>query len=193
MDAGHDLFRGSLNKHSPSSQMSSTNAPACPCPSHYPDWHEKDIDLSGKPAHILPMPTLFHMPLSYDMYAQKQQKDIDLLELQEQWPGLVLTRTGFFRGSLIRVLTSGESPSRFIRYLEQDFKLRGFLHQGGIGTIKDSTRRLQNSLFDMGRMPKELYLCYLTCQLCNEQKGGDKILLLRRWKESPTLAKRLSK
>jgi hypothetical protein len=46
-------------------------------------------------------------------------------------------------------------------------------------------------LFDMGRMPKELYLCYLTCPVCSEEKGGDKILLLRRWQASATLSKRI--
>jgi hypothetical protein len=169
------------------------NAPSCLCPSHYPDWHEKDIDLSGKPTHTLPMPTLFHMPLSYDTYVQKQQRDIELLELQEQWPGLVLARSGFFRGALIRVLTNSDSPARFIQRLDPDFKLYGILHNGGIGTVKQSTSLLQARLFDMGRMPKELYLCYLTCPICAEAKGGDKILVLRRWKESPALARRLAK
>jgi hypothetical protein len=131
--------------------------------------------------------------MSYDTYAQRQQQDIERLELHEQWPGLVLTKTGFLKGQLIRLLTSGESPSRYIRFLELDFKLHGYLHPGGIGTIKQSVRALQNRLFDLGRMPKELYLCYLTCPLCADQKGGDKILLLRRWKASPTLAKRLDR
>ena len=169
------------------------NQSPCLCPASYPDWHLQDVDLGGQATHSLPMPTFFNMPLSYDAYVQRQQQDIEQLELQEQWPGLVLTRTGFIRGVLIRLLTNGDSPSRFVHYLESDFKLHGLLHPGGIGTIKDSLRALQNRLFDMGRMPKEVYLCYLTCPLCSERKGGDKILLLRRWKESPTLAKRLKK
>jgi hypothetical protein len=167
--------------------------PACLCPGNYPDWHEKDVDLSGQPTHTLPMPTFLHMPMSYDTYLQKQQNEIEHLELQEKWPQLVMTKTGFMRGALIRILKSGDSPSRFIQFLESDFKLHGLLHHGGIGTIKQSMRALQNRLFDMGRMPKEVYLCYLTCPICSERKGGDKILLLRRWKESPTLAKRLKK
>jgi hypothetical protein len=77
--------------------------------------------------------------------------------------------------------------------LEADFKVRGFLHPGGIGTLKKSLRQLQNTLFDMGRMPKELYLCYLTCPVCSDSKGGEKILLLRRWRQSPTLEKRVKK
>lgn len=169
------------------------NAPACLCPGSYPDWHEKDVDLGGQPTHTLPMPTFMHMPLSYDTHVQKQQQDIEQLELQEQWPGLALTQTGLLRGALIRLLKSGDSPSRFIHFLENDFKLHGLLHHGGIGTIKQSMRALQNRLFDMGRMPKEVYLCYLTCPICAERKGGDKILLLRRWKASPTLAKRVKK
>lgn len=169
------------------------NESTCSCPDSYPDWHEQDTDLSGKPTHTLPMPTFFHMPMSYDTYLQKQQQDIEHLELEEEWPGLVLTKTGFMRGAIVRILKSGDSPSRFIQHLDPDFQVRGFLHPGGIGTIKESMRKLQNSLFDMGRMPKELYLCYLTCPICSEKKGGDKILLLRRWKESPTLAKRLNK
>ncbi|HEY5601877.1 MAG TPA: hydrolase [Gammaproteobacteria bacterium] len=163
----------------------------CACPNRYPQWHEQDIDLSGKPVHALKIPSFLYMPLSYEMYVQKQRNDIKQLELEEEWPGFVLTRTGFLRGELISLLTSGDSPSRFVRTLEGIFQLRGYLHNGGIGTVKQSIRTLQMQLFDLGRMPRELYLCYLTCPVCSGQKGGDKILLLRRWKESPTLAKRI--
>ncbi len=163
----------------------------CPCPSSYPHWHEKDIDLGGQPVHALKIPSFLYMPLSYDLYVQKQATDIKQLELEEQWPGFVLTRTGLLRGEIIRLLKSGESPSRFVRSLNASFKVRGFLHNGGIGNIKESTRQLQMQLFDLGRMPKDLYLCYLTCPVCNEEKGGDKILLLRRWQESATLSKRI--
>jgi hypothetical protein len=51
--------------------------------------------------------------------------------------------------------------------------------------------QLQAKLFDIGKMPKELYICHLTCLRCADERGGDKILLLRRWVESPTLKKRL--
>ncbi len=163
----------------------------CPCPTRYPQWHEQDVDLSGQPVHRLPIPSFLYMPISYDMYAQRQHNDIEQLELEEQWPGLVLTKTGLLRGEILRLLTSGESPSRFVTNLEGAFQLRGFLHHGGIGTIKESTRQLQNQLFDMGRMPKELYLCYLTCPICSDATGGEKILLLRRWQHSKTLSRRI--
>ncbi|WP_455208290.1 hydrolase [Kaarinaea lacus] len=163
----------------------------CSCPTKYPNWHEQDLDLSGKPIHALKIPCFLYMPLSYETYTQKQYSDIEQLELEEEWPGLVFTRTGFLRGEILRLLKSGNSPSRFVRTLEGSFRVRGYLHNGGIGTIKQSTRELQIQLFDLGRMPKELYLCYLTCPICHELKGGDKILLLRRYKESSTLAKRI--
>jgi hypothetical protein len=165
----------------------------CHCPDTYPDWHEKDINLSGKPTHTLPIASFMFMPLSLDSYLNKQQSDIDQLELQEEYIDLVLTRTGLFRGEIVRLLTSGDSPSRHIRYLPSNFNVRGFLHQGGIGTIKQATLQLQATLFDLGRMPKELYMCYLTCPVCSEAKGGDKILLLRRWQQSKTLFNRISK
>lgn len=170
-----------------------TQAQHCHCPSTYPDWHEKDINLGGKPTHTLPIASFIFMPLSLDSYLNRQQTDIDQLELEEEWPDLVLTRTGMLRGEIMRILKKGDSPSRFIRYLPSDFNLHGFLHHGGIGTLKKSTRELQAKLFDMGRMPKELYLCYLTCPICSERKGGDKILLLRRWQPSSTLTRRLKK
>lgn len=164
---------------------------ACHCPTEYPDWHKKDIDLGRKPTHILPAAGFFYMPLALDTYLNRQQNEIDQLELIEEWPNLVLTRTKMFGGSIMRVLESGESASRHIRYLPNDFKLQGYLHNGGIDTIREGTRALQASLFDAGRMPKELYLCHLTCPVCYDEKGGDKILLLRRWQESKTLARRL--
>ncbi|MCI0506086.1 MAG: hypothetical protein L0Z73_08225 [Gammaproteobacteria bacterium] len=163
----------------------------CACPAYYPQWHEQDIDLSGHPVYVLRTPSFLYMPLSYETYSQKQHDGIEQLELEEEWPGFILTRTGFLRGEIISLLKSGDSPSRFVRTLEGSFQLRGYLHNGGIGTIKQSTRALQMELFDFGRMPKELYLCYLTCPICSEKKGGDKILLLRRWKESRTLARRI--
>lgn len=164
----------------------------CLCPTEYPQWHEHDLDFSGKPVHALNLPCFLFMPLSYEHHVQRQQHDIKQLELEEEWPQLVLTRTGLLRGEILRLLKSGDSPSRFVRHLEGSFQLRGYLHKGGIGTIKQSTRELQMQLFDLGRMPKELYLCYLTCPICADEKGGDKILLLRRWKESRTLARRIS-
>jgi len=165
----------------------------CACPEHFPQWHEQDIDLSGKTVLALKIPSFLYMPLSYDSYVQRQLSDLAQLELSEQWPGLVMTRTGFLRGEIMRLLTPGNSPSRYVKPLSAPFNVRGYLHNGGIGSIRESTRQLQMQLFDNGRMPKELYLCYLSCPLCCEKKGGDKILLLRRWNESPTLKKRLQK
>lgn len=164
---------------------------ACFCPKTYPDVHLKDLDLSNEAMHRIPLATFFFMPLSYHTYADKQQRAISDLELVERWPGLTLSHTGFLRGSLTRILEAADSPSRFVSNLPPDFKLQGFLHPGGIGTIKSSLRALQNHLFDQGRMPKELYLCYLTCPRCEEEKGGEKILLLRRFQESATLKNRL--
>jgi len=164
---------------------------SCLCPDVYPDWHEQDIDLAGMPAHILPTTAFFYMPLSYDLYLRNQQTDIEELELQEKWPRFVISRAGFLRGKLIRLLNTETSPSRRFVNLEANYHVHGYLHDGGIGTINKGTRQLQNKMFDMGRMPKELYLCYLSCPRCEEKKGGDKILLLRRWVESKTLTKRV--
>ena len=153
----------------------------------------QDIDLSGLPIHNMKIAAFLFMPLSYDSYARRQQQDIEQLEIQEMYPGLTLTRTKLWGGTIQRIIKSGESPSRFIGYFNSAFHLHGFLHQGGIGTIKESIRALQNRLFDQGRMPKELYLCYLTCPICSEEKGGDKILLLRHFTESKTLQNRLKR
>jgi hypothetical protein len=86
-----------------------------------------------------------------------------------------------------------QSPSRRVTFLPGGFVARGRLHNGGIGTVRDSYLALQRELLEQGRMPKELYLSYLTCPLCAERKGGDKILLLRRWVESPRLKSRLAR
>ncbi|NOZ54377.1 MAG: hypothetical protein GXP08_14805 [Gammaproteobacteria bacterium] len=166
-------------------------AQQCACPEHFPSWHEQDVDLSGNPILALKIPSFLYMPISYESYLQQQLLTLEQLELSEQWPGLVITRTGFLRGEILRLLTSGHSASRHVKALNTPFTVRGYLHNGGIGSIKESTRQLQMQIFDRGHMPKELYLCYLTCPICSEKKGGDKILLLRRWNKSATLAKRI--
>jgi hypothetical protein len=163
----------------------------CGCPGDYPDWHQRDIDLSHQAAHILPIASFLHMPLAYEVYRQRQQQEIEQLDLHEQWPGFALTRTGWLRGSLLRLLTDSESPSRHFTHLAGDFHLHGRLHAGGIGTLRDSVREQQMQLLDSGRMPAEMYLSYLTCPRCSAARGGEKILLLRRWRANPRLARRL--
>lgn len=162
----------------------------CGCPQDYPDWHDRDIDLSLHAAHVLPIASFLHMPLAYESYRQRQQDEITQLELHETWPGFTLTRTGLLRGRLIRLLEDSTSPSRHFRHLDAHFQCRGLLHQGGIGTIRDSVRQQQMQLLDAGRMPGELYLSYLTCPRCSEARGGERILLVRRWKPSKVLARK---
>jgi hypothetical protein len=165
----------------------------CGCPSDYPHWHDQDVDLSNHAAHILPIATFLHMPLAYDSYRQRQQREIEQLELDEPWPGFTLTRTGLLRGRSIRLVEDTTSPSRHFTHLDGNFQCFGFLHAGGIGTIRGSVREQQMKLLDSGRMPKEIYLSYLTCPRCSEQRGGDKILLLRRWRSNQRLSNKLGK
>jgi len=165
----------------------------CGCPETYPDWHGQDINLGGQPVHQLSIPMLLHMPLAYELYVQRQRQALDDLNLQQSWPGLHLTRTGLFRGSLTCLLEDRQSLSRHVSHLPYPFHIHGYLHHGNISTIRKSLRQVQMTLLDTGRMPKELYLCHLTCPHCSEQRGGDKILLLRRWQASKMLAKKLEK
>ncbi len=162
----------------------------CGCPSAFPDWDRVDVDLGGWCTHSLPLPTLLHMPLAYEAYLQRQNRALQQLQLQERWPGMVLTRTGLVRGSITRLLEDGASLSRHVRYLSAPFMVRAALHHGNVSTIRNVVREIQMSLLDAGCMPKELYLCHLTCPRCEGERGGEKILLLRRWVESPALKKR---
>ena len=164
----------------------------CGCPADYPDWHGQHIDLSHHAAHVLPIASFLHMPLAYDVYRQRQQQEIQQLELHERWPGFTLTRTGLLRGRCIRLLEDTDSPSRHFTHLAGDFQIQAYLHQGGIGTLRNSVREQQMLLLDSGRMPKELYLSYLTCPRCSEDRGGEKIYLLRRWQQNKRLAAKVS-
>lgn len=166
---------------------------ACGCPETYPDWDRKDVDLGGQLAHVLSIPTLLHMPLAYELYLKRQQQVIEKLALREQWPGLVLTRTGFLRGSIMRLLQPDRSPARHVQVLSRPFWLRGALHHGNLSTGRKVIQAMQMEIIDLGRRPRELYLCYLTCPHCSDGRGGEKILFLRRWEESAVLKQRLER
>jgi len=166
---------------------------ACGCPETYPDWHNQDVDLGGQCVHIMPISAFLHMPLAYDMYTKRQQQAIDQLQLREPWPGFTMTRTGMFRGRIMRLLETTESPSRHIEFLPSPFHLRGYLHRGSVRDIRLPLHDMSIALLEKGRLAKELYLCYLTCPQCRGEDQKDKILLLRRWLDSPRLQKRLAK
>ena len=163
----------------------------CGCPSKYPDWHNQDINLSGQLAHVLPIPNFFHMPLAYTAYLKRQWQEITSLELNEQWPGMIMTQTGFLRGRIINLLETEQTMSRFINPLPSPFNVRCKLHEDGLGSMRKSVMALQAEIFDEGKMPKELYISHLTCLRCDEARGGEKILLMRRWMDSPKLKARL--
>lgn len=165
---------------------------SCGCPENFPDWHGVDIDLGGQRVHSLSLPMLLHMPLAYELYRNKQQQDLARLGVGEPWPGFTLMRGGLWRGRLLRLVDDTPSPARHLEYLPRPFQIHGYLHQGGIGTIKEPVRTMQLGLLERGRVPKELYLCHLTCPSCSAQRGGDKIYLIRRWAPSAVLKKRVS-
>ncbi len=164
----------------------------CPCPTEWPDWDGQDVDLSNSWVHRQPLKTFFNMPIGYETFLERQQLDLEGLELQERWPGLVLSHLGWFRGHLLRPLVEQETmpPHHRLEILPAPFVLRARLHHGNVSTIREPYLELQRGLLEAGKMPKELYLVYLTCPLCAEAKGGDRILLLRRWVESERLKRR---
>ncbi|VAW86634.1 hypothetical protein MNBD_GAMMA16-2152 [hydrothermal vent metagenome] len=166
---------------------------ACGCPDTFPDWDDKDIDLSNHCVLSQGIPTFFHMPLSYNTYQKKQATEIDNQELTEKWPGFIMTKMGMLRGRVMRLLEDSQSPGRHIEYLPRPFMVRGKLHPGDVGTVKTSLGEMQMQMVADGLRPKELYLCYITCPRCEEQKGGPKILLARRWLESSGLKRQAAK
>ncbi|MDH5256953.1 MAG: hypothetical protein OEX07_03065 [Gammaproteobacteria bacterium] len=153
----------------------------CPCPEEYPDWDGKSINLSGYCVHEMKISSFFHMPVAYDMYVSKQAENIQSLELTERWPGFILTKTGMFGGKIIRILENAQSPSRLVHYIPGDFLVMAEMHDGGIGTTPKAAHKMQIAMVEKGCMPKELYLAHLTCDVCRDKKGGDKVLMLRRY------------
>lgn len=167
---------------------------ACGCPEHYPDWHDNDIDLGGHRVLTLPIGTFLHMPIGYDVYVGRMRQMLKQLELKERWPNLLLTQTGWLKGRVIALLEDEDnaSPSRHVSRLPSPFNIDAMLHNGGMGTIRNAVRQMQSRLLDQGRMPKELYLCHLTCDRCSDERGGELIMVLRRWEPSRRLSGKVS-
>ena len=165
----------------------------CGCPSEYPDWRSGDIDLGGQLVHTLKIPMFMHMPIGYESNLVRQKADIERLELNEKWPGFNLTRTGAFRGQMLCPLAEENSPARNIAVLPNPFHLRVHLLHGDVTEIRKEVRKMQSELLDEGLMPKELYMSYLTCPICEEKRGGKRLMLFRRWVKNTKLKNRLDK
>ena len=164
----------------------------CPCPESYPDWDEKSLDLGGFCVHGMKTASILHMPVAFDMYVSKQAANVEHLELEELWPGLVLSKTGMWGGQILRILkNSEESASRLVYHLPSPFLVMATLHDGGVGTVAKAVHKMQIAMIEKGCMPKEFYLAHLTCDLCAERKGGDKILIVRRYVPNERVQKRM--
>lgn len=165
----------------------------CGCPAIYPDWDGKTLDLGGVCVHEMKIASFFHMPVAYDMYVSKQAANIEQLGLIEKWPGFVLTKTGFWGGKIIRILEDSDSPSRMVYFIPGSFWVKVTLHHGGIGSVQKAIHQMQIEMVEQGCMPKEWYLAHLTCPVCAESKGGDKILIIRRFAANKRIQERLEK
>jgi len=165
----------------------------CPCPEEFPDWDGQSIDLSGACVHGMKISSIFHMPVAFDMYVSKQAANIDHLELTERWPGLVFSKTGLWGGKILRLIEEDESASRLVYHLPTPFEVMVKLHEGGVGTVPKAVHKMQIEMMEQGCMPKEFYLAHLTCPVCEERKGGDKILILRRYVANERIKKQMAK
>ncbi len=165
----------------------------CGCPSEYPQWDGEDVDLGAWLVHEQRVLMFLHMPIGYEAYLDRQHKDIKRLQLNERWPGFVLTQSAAFRGRILCPLAEDTSPARNTFRLSNPFYVRTKLVHGDVGSIKGEVRSMQSALLDEGKMPKELFLSYLTCPRCRDQRGGIKIMLLRHWIKSKKLQERLAK
>ena len=166
----------------------------CPCPDVYPDWDGQSINLSGFCVHEMGVPSIFHMPVSFDMYVSKQAYNVQDLELTELWPGLVLSKTGMWGGKIIRLLKDSESSaSRLVHHLPSPFDVMVQMHEGGVGTVPKAVHKMQIAMVEKGCMPKEFYLAHLTCPACCDRKGGDKILIFRRYVANERVKQNLEK
>jgi len=164
----------------------------CGCPSEYPDWDGKDIDLGGTLVHEQQAPMFLHMPIGFEAKLDMQLKDIRRLELHEKWPGFVLTETGMFRGRLLCPLEDEHSPARSILRLPRPFNLRVRVYNGDVGGIRSAIAEMQSELLEEARMPRKLFLSYLTCPRCQEERGGMRVMLLRQWEHNSKLEKRIA-
>jgi len=165
----------------------------CGCPSDYPDWDGNDIDLGATLVHEQRNPMLFHMPIGFEACLDRQHNDIKHLGLHEQRPGFVLAESGMFRGRILALLEEDNSLARKTYRLPNPYMVRVRLFKGDLKAIKTTIRNMQSELFDEGRMPKSLFLSYLTCPRCQQERGGTQIMLLRHWVKSPKLEQRLAK
>lgn len=178
--------------------MTEAAAPAgmldCGCPSEYPDWDGKDVDLGAWLVHEQRVPMFLHMPIGFEAALDRQHKDIRRLGLTERWPGFVLTQSAAFRGRILCPLDEDSSPARKTFRLSNPYHVRGKLLHGDVGgKLRGEVQRMQSDLLDEAKMPRELFLCYLTCPRCRDERGGIKILLLRHWERSRKLEERLKK
>ncbi len=165
----------------------------CGCPPHYPEWDNREVDLGGTLMQQTSVPYFLHMPIGFEAKLFQQHDTIQKMELHERWPGFVLSQSGMFRGRILCPLREERSPLRDIIRLPNPFHLACSVVRGDVGQIKPTVRAMQSALLDAGKMPKELYLAYLTCPVCQERRGGMRIMVLRHWEPSKKLQERIRK
>lgn len=166
---------------------------ACGCPPVFPDWNGKDVNLGGHLVHGQKQSMFMHMPIGHEAKLDLQFKDMQRLDLHAKWPGFVLSRSAMFRGQLLCLLKEDHSPARSVFSLARPFQLRVLLFHGDVADVRLHVAKMQSGLLDEGKMPKSLFLAYLTCPRCQEERGGMQVMLLRQWVLNEKLRQKANK
>jgi hypothetical protein len=136
----------------------------CDCPDLNPGlWHQQVHDWSSKRFVTAKAPSLFGVPVSY---AGTKRRLRGKVERGEGDAGMVLIQAGKFLPSmLVEARGLEDAKPRFKRVYTE-------LVEAPWGKIGKAVQEAQgHCLGRHGRLPRKVYLQYLSCRLCSNERG----------------------
>jgi len=153
----------------------------CNCPEiNELEWHNKDMDWSGKFFYYLEVRHAFNVPLGLDAKRTEMKQEIERKGYTMINPDLTLHEPGMFKG---KIFVEIEDPEQLDANVMQfgDARILTRFYKGSAAGMKQALEELKTFTLDKTHiLPRAIYIWHLTCQKCAGSRGGDKSILFAK-------------
>ncbi|MBU0519587.1 hypothetical protein KKA00_05495 [bacterium] len=144
------------------------------------EWHNKDMDWSGKFFYFEDVRHAFNVPLGLEAKRTEMKQDIERKGYTMINPDLTLHESGMFTG---RIFVEIENPEQLDANVIQfgDARILTRYYKGSAAGMKRALEELKTFTLDKTHiLPRSIYIWHLTCPKCAGKRGGDKSILFAK-------------
>jgi len=156
--------------------------PRCFCPEmteqEFTALDCKELDLSGRSFYVSRLAMVSHFPMNRELKIEKIIREIAQKGYQLVEPLFVIVADGMLSGKIMIEIIKPSAQDPSVTTLK-DFKLVGKNFTGAKHLVPKALKEFDRYLMSQKIVATEFYFRYLSCKVCEEEKGNRMVIMGR--------------